>query len=159
MLCGWHLRPGEKGGAGVGKTRKGKGTQLMVLVDGAGTPLGTYLDAAGQAEVNLLDQTLAAVAVKRTSRGHPRQKPDPLILDRGYDSNPLRARLAQRGIEPIIPARSRSRAATHQDGRKLRRYRHRWIVERTISWLGHYRRLLVRHERHLQVYAGFSHLA
>ena len=26
------------------------------------------------------------------------------MLDRGYDSNGLRARLAQRGIEPIIPA-------------------------------------------------------
>ena len=131
----------------------------MVLVDGAGTPLGTYLDAASQAEVNLLEKTLAAVAVRRSGRGRPRQKPDRLILDRGYDSNPLRARLARRGIEPIVPARSRSRTATHQDGRKLRRYRHRWIVERTIAWLGHYRRLLVRHERHLPVYAGFLHLA
>jgi len=31
-------------------------------------------------------------------------RPARLIADRAYDSNPLRARLARRGIEPIIPA-------------------------------------------------------
>jgi transposase len=82
-----------------------------------------------------------------------------LILDRGYDSNGLRARLAQRGIEPIIPAQKNHPNATHQDGRKLRRYRHRWIVERTFAWLGWCRRLLVGHERLLSVYAAFFHLA
>jgi transposase len=132
----------------------------MVLVDGAGTPLGVYLDSASPAEVSLLEHTLATVAVRRAHRaGRPRQKPDRLILDRGYDSNPLRARLAQRGIEPIIPARSNRRSATHQDGRKLRRYRHRWMVERTIAWLGHFRRLIVRHERDSQMYGAFLHLA
>jgi hypothetical protein len=40
----------------------------------------------------------------------------------------LRARLARRGIEPIIPARLNHQRATHQDGRKLRRYRRRWVV-------------------------------
>lgn len=132
----------------------------MVLVDGAGTPLGVYLDAASPAEVTLLETTWATVAVARRHRaGRPRQKPVRLILDRGYDSNPLRQRLAQRGIEPIIPARTRHRRATFQDGRKLRRYRHRWIVERTIAWFGHFRRLLIRHERYTQMYGAFLHLA
>lgn len=132
----------------------------MVLVDGAGTPLGVYLDAATPAEVTLLEATLATVAVRRRHRaGRPRQKPTRLILDRGYDSNPLRRRLAQRGIEPIIPARSNRHSASHQDGRTLRRYRHRWIVERTIAWLGHFRRLLIRHERFTRIYGAFLHLA
>lgn len=91
--------------------------------------------------------------------GRPRSKPDRLVLDRGHDSNDLRARLAQRGIEPIIPAQINHPNATHQDGRKLRRYRRRWIVERTFAWLGWSRRLLVRHERLLSVYAAFFHLA
>jgi transposase len=82
-----------------------------------------------------------------------------LVLDRGYDSNGLRARLAKRGIEPIIPGRKNHPNATHQDGRKLRRYRRRWIVERTFAWLGWCRRLLVRHERLLSVYAALFHLA
>src|SRR4030095_13288451 len=54
-----QLRAGPKGGAKVGKNKRGKGTKWMVLVDGAGTPLGAYLDAASPAEVTLLEQTLA----------------------------------------------------------------------------------------------------
>jgi len=160
MLCRWQLRASEKRGPAVGPTKRGKGTKWMVLVDGAGTPLGAYLDAARPAEVKLLEKTLATVAVGRTGRpGRPRQNPQRLIADRGYDSNRLRAALARRGIEPIIPARGNNRHATHQDGRKLRRYRHRWIVERTFAWIGHFRRLVVRYERVLTTYAGFFHLA
>lgn len=132
----------------------------MVLVDGAGTPLGAYLDAASPAEVTLLEQPLDTVAVGRPGKpGRPRKRPDRLSADRGYESNPLRARLAQRGIEPIIPARRHHKRATHQDGRKLRRYRRRWIVERTFAWLGHFRRLMGRYERLLTPYAGFFHIA
>ena len=160
MLCGWELHPGQKRGPKVGKTKRGKGTKWMVLVDGAGTPLGAYLDAASPAEVTLLEQTLDTVAVGRPGKpGRPRKRPERLIADRGSDSNPLRARLARRGIEPIIPARSNHTRATHQDGRKLRRYRRRWIVERTFAWLGHFRRLVVRYERLITTSAGFFPLA
>src|SRR2546428_1872517 len=155
-----HLCPSEKGGAKVGKTKRGKGTKCLVLVDGAGTPLGTYLDSASPSEVKLLAHCLSNVAVKRTHRaGRPRRKPQRLVLDRGYDSNPLRQQLVKQGIEPIIPARSNNKRATHQDGRTLRRYRRRWIVERTIAWLGHFRRLVVRYERYDTIFAGFVHLA
>src|SRR5262249_2660562 len=128
----------------------------MVLVDGAGTPLGAYLDAASPAEVTLLDQTLATVKVTRAHRaGRPRTYPDRLIADRGYDSNGLR----RWHIQPIIPARSNNTRATDQDGRCLRRYRRRWIVERTFAWLGYFRRLTVRYDRLLATYGGLFHLA
>src|SRR5690349_21914566 len=42
VLCRWHLRTRQKRGLKVGKTKRGKGTKLMVLVDGAGTPLGLH---------------------------------------------------------------------------------------------------------------------
>ena len=160
MLRRLELCPRERGGAGVGKTKKGKGTKWMLLVDGAGTPLGAHLDAASPSETKLLETTLAAVQVSRThGPGRPRSKPDRLVLDRGYDSNGLRVRLAERGIEPIIPGQKNHPNATHQDGRKLRRYHRRWLIERTLAWLGWCRRLLVRHERLLSVYAAFFHLA
>ena len=131
------LLPRKKGGAALGKTKRGKGTKWMVLVDGAGTPLGAYLNAASPAEVRLLEKTLDTVAVRRTHRpGRPRQRPERLIADKGYDSNALRAALVRRGIEPIIPARSNNTQATHQDGRKLRRYRRRWIVSGRLPGLG-----------------------
>ncbi len=86
-------------------------------------------------------------------------QPERLIGDKGYDSNPLRAWLAARDIEPIIPARSNNQVATHQDGRKLRRYKKRWIIERTNSWLQNFRRLVVRYERHAANFIALVHLA
>jgi Transposase DDE domain len=55
-------------------------------------------------------------------------------------------------------SRNRVRPPT-QDGRALRRYRRRWIVERTIGWLGNYRRLVVRYDRSLRIYRAFFHIA
>lgn len=86
-------------------------------------------------------------------------KPQQLIADRGYDSNRVRADLVKEGIEPIIPARSNNTRATHQDGRKLRKYRKRWIVERTNAWIQNYRRVVVRYERSADIYTGFVHIA
>ena len=132
----------------------------MGVVDGRGLPLGNYLHSASPAEVTLAETTLATIRVgRRHHAGHPRQKPVRVIADRAYDSDPLRKRLRQRGIELICPhKRNRVRPAT-QDGRSLRRYRRRWIVERTNAWLGNFRRLVVRHDRSLTIYGAFFHIA
>jgi transposase len=123
----------------------------MVLADGAGTPLGIQVAAASPSEVKLVESTLESLP----DDGQPER----LIGDKGYDSNPLRAWLAARDIEPIIPARSNNRVATHQDGRKLRRYKKRWIIERTNSWLQNFRRLVVRYERKATNFVALVHLA
>ena len=157
-LSGRQFRSREKGGSAVGKTKRGKGTKWMVLVDGQGLPLGVRLESAAPAEVTLAEATLAEVCVPRP-QGRPRQKPERVIADRGYDSDPLRERLKKRGIELIVPYRSNSRERRYEDGRKLRRYKRRWIVERTNSWLGQFRRLLVRHEHLLSTYCAFFYIA
>jgi IS5 family transposase len=132
----------------------------MVVVDGQGVPLGDYLHSASPAEVKLVQATLASIRVRRRHRpGRPRQKPERLIGGRGYDSDSLRKELAQRGIELIAPHRKNRRKPRTQDGRALRRYKRRWIVERTIAWLGNFRRLTVRWDRSLTVYRGFFHIA
>lgn len=156
----WQFRAGEKGGGKVGKTKRGKGTKWMVVVDGQGVPLGNYLDSASPAEVTLAETTLAAIRVPRGSHpGRPRQNPERLIADKAYDSDPLRARLKRRGIDLIVPHKGgRVRPAT-QDGRKLRRYRRRWLVERTIAWLGNFRRLVTRWDRLPVIYEAFFHIA
>jgi transposase len=65
-----------------------------------------------------------------------------------------------------IPSRTRfllplaeSMASVFCVPRKLRRYRRRWKIERTFSWLQNFRRLLVRHDRLITVYRGFFYLA
>jgi len=43
IVPGRQFRSGEKRGCGVGKTKRGKGTKWMVVVDGRGLPLGNTL--------------------------------------------------------------------------------------------------------------------
>lgn len=130
----------------------------MVLADGAGTPLGVHVEKANPAEVKLLSETLDSARIpKRT--GSTRRRPQRLIADRGYDSNEARALLVKREIEPIIPKRRNNGVATHQDGRKLRRYKRRWIIERTNSWLQNFRRLVARYERGVKNFEELIHMA
>jgi len=132
----------------------------MVVVDGQGLPLGKHLCSASPHEARLAETTLATICVsRRTHAGRPRQKPLRLIADRGYASDPLRKRLAARGIELIAPHRwNRSKPVT-QDGRALRRYRRRWKIERSFTWLGNFRHLVVRYDRSLTIYSAFFHIA
>jgi len=160
VVSGRQFRPGQKGGAEVGKTKRGKGTKWMVVVDGRGIPLGDHLCSASPSEVRLAETTLAAIRVGRRHRaGRPRQKPLRVIADKGYDSDALRRRLRRRGILLIAPHRSNRHRTPPQDGRVLRRYKRRWTVERTFAWLGNFRRLVVRYDRSLQIYRAFFHIA
>jgi len=49
------------------------------------------------------------------------------------------AEMEARGIELIAPYRKNNKERRYEDGRKLRRYKRRWIIERTNAWLGHFR--------------------
>ena len=82
-----------------------------------------------------------------------------MIADNGYDSDGRRRALRRRSIELICPHRRNRRRPVRQDGRPLRRYRKRWKVERTLAWLGNYRRLVVRYERQIHIYEAFFHVA
>jgi transposase len=154
-----QLCPREKRGACVGKTKRGKGTKWMVVVDGQGVPLGNLLESASPAEVTLLERTIETIAVPRHGPGRPRKRPARLIYDKACDSDALRQRLAKRGIDLICPHRNNRVKPPMQDRRKLRRYKRRWKVERTFAWLGNFRRLVVRWERHIRMYRAFFHVA
>ena len=86
------------------------------------------------------------------------QKPERLIGDKAYDSDPLDAQLGLQGIEMIAPHRRGRKKPKTQDGRRLRRYRRRWKIERLFAWLQNFRRILTRHERKAQNYLGFVQL-
>ncbi len=122
----------------------------MVLVDGQGVPLGVHLSAATRAESSL---ALARLEARVTER-----QPDRIIADRGYDARHLWEVMKARGVDLIAP-HLRTRVSRYHDGRKLRRYRRRWIVERTNAWLFSFRRLVVRYERKLENFRAFLHLA
>lgn len=154
-----QLRPGKKRGLCVGKTKRGKGTKWMVVASGEGIPLGVQLTSASPHEATLIESTLQRVAVPRPGRGRPRKNPKRLIYDKAADSDPLRKRLKRRGIDLVCPHKTNRVRPPTQDGRKLRRYKRRWKIERSIAWIGNFRRLVVRYERHIKMYQAFFHVA
>ena len=84
--------------------------------------------------------------------------PARLIGDKAYDSDGLDQKLEEEyGIELIAP--NRARRGKTQDGRKLRRYKRRWKVERLFAWMHNFRRLVTRWEYHIENFLGFVHLA
>ena len=117
------------------------------------------MDSASKHEVGLIEPTLEQVAVPCAGRGRPRNNPTRLLYDKAADSDPLRTRLARRGIELICPHRKNRTKPPTQDGRPLRRYKRRWKVERTLAWWGNFRRLVVRWEYHIQMYQAFVNVA
>lgn len=126
----------------------------MLLVDGRGTPIGLHVESASPAEVKLLGVTLDSLDIPGRQ-----VQPQRLIADRGYDSNKARELIENRGMLPIIPARENNKRATHQDGRHLRHYRNRWIIERTNAWIQNFRRLVVRYERSVKIFTALIHMA
>ena len=122
----------------------------MAVADGSGLPVAVHTENASPHEVRLVRKTL----VERFTDESPQR----LIGDKAYDSDPLDAELAAVGVELIAPHKANRKRAVTQDGRKLRRYRRRWKVERLFAWLQNFRRILVRYEYHDDNYLGFVHL-
>ena len=132
----------------------------MAVVDGQGLPMGKHLGSASPAEVKLAEITLASIrAPNSRHRGRPRQKPQRLIADKAYDSDPLRMRLRKLGIELIVPHKANRVRKPTQDGRPLRRYRKRWKIERTNAWRGNFRHLVARFDRLLHIDEACFHIA
>jgi transposase len=85
-------------------------------------------------------------------------KPEKLIGDRAYDSDPLDAELRKDGIEMIAPHRCNRTKPPTQDRRRLSRYMRRWLVERFFAWLQWQRRILIRWEYHAHNFLALSSL-
>jgi transposase len=147
----WNVFLGKKRGEMVGKTKRGKGTKIMVHSEGQGLPVAATIASASPSEVTLIEPLLAARVIRR--------KPRRLLYDKAADSDPLRKRLARRKIELVCQHRTNRRKPATQDGRKLRRIRRRWKIERAISWLQNFRRIVTRYEYHAHLFLGFVQAA
>jgi transposase len=90
---------------------------------------------------------LDAVPPVRGAVGRPRRRPDRIVADRGYDHDKHRRLVRERGIKPVIARRQ----TEHGSGLGTVR----WVVERTFAWLHHFKRLLVRYDRHHEMHHAF----
>jgi transposase len=137
---------------GPNPTDRGKcGSKHHVLTDAQGIPLAATVTAANVNEVTQVLQVLTAMPPVGGKPGPKRQKPERLLGDTGYDSEPVRRFLRWLGIDPWLGARGRE----HGSGLGV----FRWFVERTISWLHAFGRLRRRLDRLTEIQEAFLHLA
>jgi transposase len=128
--------------------------KVAIVIDRTGIPIGVATDAASVPETAIGPAAVASIPVGVRLRWGL-----PLVADRGYDSDPLREHLAGRGFVLVAPHRRNRKRPRTSDGRRLGRYRRRWLVERTFAWLHSYRRVVTRFEKDVGRYDGFVHLA
>jgi transposase len=121
----------------------------MAVADGSSLPVAVYTESASPHEVTLVR--------KLSSSDLPTRSPN--------DGSAIRhmtltcwMRSLTLDIEMIAPHKSNRQKAQTQDGRKLRRYKRRWKIERLFARLQNFRRILVRYEYHDANYLGFFHL-
>ena len=108
------------------------------------------LTGANVHDSKVFDELLDAVPLIRTPAGQRRKRPAKVHADKGYDYPRCRRALSRRRIRVRIARRGVESSA------KLGR--HRWVVERSFSWLSQLRRLRVRYERRLDIHAGLTRL-
>ena len=126
--------------------------KLEVVTDATGLPLGLATAAANVSEQELLVPALNDVPLDIPAG-------TPVVADKGHDGDPLRDELEAEGFTPVIPHRRNRTRPSRNDGRRLRRYRHRWRVERTNAWLHCYRGLAVRWAYYPFLYTGLVYLS
>ena len=143
------IRRGKKRGRCVGKTKRGKGTKLMAVSDRAGFPVARHVSSASPHEVTLVEATL------KDRLTHAR--PERMIGDKAYDSDPLDARLQRWGTEMIAPHRGKRTKKATQDGHYAAMpAAGKWSG--FFAWLQNFRRLVTRYEYHAENFLGFVYL-
>jgi IS5 family transposase len=113
---------------------------LAVAVTAANIPDGVLLAA-------MVDDVPAV----RTPTGQRRKRPAKLHADKAYDSRANRAELQRRGISSRIARRGM------ESSKRLGK--HRWRIERSLSWLGCWRRLQVRWDQDSGRFLAFALIA
>jgi transposase len=125
---------------GANLVDRGKpGTKLHLVCDGDGLPLTAVVTAANVNDTTMFQALVEDIPPIRTPAGRRRTRPAKVHADKSYDSRANRAYLERRGIKARI-ARRGVESST-------RLGRHRWRVERSLSWLSCFRRLQVRWDR------------
>jgi len=118
-----------------------------VISDAQGIPLAVLLTAANVNDVTQLQALVEAIPPVRGKPGRPRRRPEIVQGDRGYSSEAHRRWLRVHHIRPLL-----AKVGTpHGSGLGTTR----WVVERTLAWLHHFRRLRIRWERRDDIHFAF----
>ncbi|MFC6366568.1 IS5 family transposase, partial [Nonomuraea thailandensis] len=127
------------------------GSKHHLITEATGIPLAVILTGANRNDVTQLRPLLEAIPKVRGKRGRPRQRPDVVLADRGYDHDKYRALVRELQIRPLIARRG----TEHGSGLG----KQRWVVEQTFALLHAFRRLRIRWEVRADIHEAFLKLA
>lgn len=120
----------KKGGALTGANpvdRRKKNSKLHLVCDAAGLPPAVLVTGANVHDIHGFKPLIEAIPPIRSRCGRRRRRPDKVRADKAYEAAELRRWLRQRCIASHI-----ARKGVES---KERLGRHRWKIERTVSWL------------------------
>ncbi|SUY92713.1 Transposase and inactivated derivatives [Buttiauxella agrestis] len=119
------------------------------MTDAKGLPLSLVVAGANTHDIKLVEDTLDGLQA-----GRPGQRLR-LCLDKDYAAEWLETCLIARRYEPHIQSRKEESEAIKNSDFKA----HRWVVERTHSWMNRFRRILTRWEKKVENYEAMLHFA
>lgn len=127
------------------------GSKIHLITERTSLPLSVGFSSANLHDSQALIPLAQGIPPIRSRRGRRRRKPGKLHADKGYDYTHLRRWLRRRGIQQRIARKGIEPSP--------RLGRHRWTVERTMSWLAGCRRLHRRYECKAEHFLAFTSIA
>ena len=119
-------------------------TKIHLLADTLGRPLRLIVTAGQRGDITQAPALLEGQTAKA------------VLADKAYDSNALRALIAEMKAEAVIPSnRSRKIIIPHDEVA----YKERNRIERCFNKMKHFRRFATRYDRRAIHFSGFAHLA
>ncbi|MFT4053491.1 MAG: IS5 family transposase [Novosphingobium sp.] len=116
------------------------------MADALGRPVAFHLTGGEAADCKAYDALI----------GVPGRTPDALLADKGYDADAIRADLAERQIEAVIPGRSNRRVQIEHDWAL---YKQGNRIERMFSHLKINRPIATQYDQLANSFLGVVHLA
>ncbi|WP_202392099.1 IS5 family transposase [Pontixanthobacter gangjinensis] len=129
----------------LGRSRGGFTSKLHCLADRRGRPLAFHLTVGEAADCKAYD---TLITLPGSAAG--------VLADKGYDADAIRADLANRNIEAVIPGRSNRRVKIEYD-RTL--YKERNQIERFFGRLKINRAIATRYDQLAESFLSMVHIA
>ncbi|SNR95918.1 transposase, IS4 family [Haloechinothrix alba] len=126
------------------------GSKHHLITEGTGIPLAVTVTVGNRHDVTQLLPLVNAIPAIGGKPGRARRRPRWLYGDRGYDYDPHRRSVREKGITPRIARRNTAH------GSRLGTVC--WVVERAFAWLHQYKRLRTRYERRADIHHGLLQL-
>lgn len=147
----------QRGGEHTGPSpvdRRKKGCKRHALTDAEGIPLVVQTGPANQRDDTKVEELLEAFPVLTDGQtGEVHLQPQALLGDRGYGFAYLIAIVVLYGIVSLLSPRGKDKPHGSGLGQQ------RWVVERTMSWWTHFRRINLCYEQKGEHFQAFHELA